>query len=136
MSFRFSNSGPLSLMSLLAAHVLIWSRKRWSFLISRLRLSSNFSFCAAFVDCSIFSYIDSNSATPSDTFLKHLSTSCWSLRAAIVSGSLSRASYWMICGTCLVSYAPTSLKSLAVYRHVQDGEIQAIRLMSKGERSC
>jgi hypothetical protein len=44
MSLRLSISGCLSLMSLLAIHVLIWSLSRCNFLICVLRSDSSFSF--------------------------------------------------------------------------------------------
>ena len=53
--FRCSISGALSLTSLPAAHVLIWSLNLCSFLISRFRLSSSLSFCEALVEVMIFS---------------------------------------------------------------------------------
>ena len=65
---RLSSSADLSLMSLLATQVLIWSRSRWSFLICVLRSSSDFSFCVWFVDDCILSYMLSKSSTPSETF--------------------------------------------------------------------
>lgn len=49
MSLRLSIKLCLSLMSLLCIHVLIWSRRRWSFLIWDLRSTSSFSFCVWFV---------------------------------------------------------------------------------------
>jgi hypothetical protein len=69
MSFLLSSNADLSFMSLLATHVLIWSRNRWSFLIWVFKSVSSFSFCVWFVDDCILSYILSKSSTPSDTFL-------------------------------------------------------------------
>lgn len=47
----------MSLMSLLAIHVLIWSRNRCSFLICVLRSCSSFSFCVWFDEAWILSKI-------------------------------------------------------------------------------
>ncbi len=70
MSFRFSSNADLSLMSLLATHVFIWSRNRCSFLICVFKSVSCFSFCVWLVDACIFSYMLSKSSTPSATFFK------------------------------------------------------------------
>ena len=51
MILRLSVKGCLSLMSLDWSQVLIWSRRRWSFLICVLRSCSSFSFCVWFVLC-------------------------------------------------------------------------------------
>ena len=45
ISLRLSSNADLSLMSLLATHVLIWSRNRCSFLIWVFKSVSSFSFC-------------------------------------------------------------------------------------------
>ena len=79
ISFRFSSKADLSLMSLLATHVLIWSRNRCSFLICVFRSVSCFSFCVWLVDACIFSYILSKSSTPSATFFKVRSISAVNL---------------------------------------------------------
>ena len=68
MSFLLSSSADLSFMSLLATHVLIWSRNRCSFLICVFKSVSSFSFCVWFVEPCILSYMLSKSSTPSDTF--------------------------------------------------------------------
>src|ERR1700683_688032 len=68
MSFLLSSNADLSFMSLLATHVLIWSRNRCSFLICVFKSVSNFSFCVWFVEPCILSYMVSKSSTPSDTF--------------------------------------------------------------------
>ena len=75
ISLRLSSNADLSLMSLLATQVFIWSRNRWSFLICVFRSVSSFSFCVWFVDACILSYMLSKSSTPSDTFFKVLSIS-------------------------------------------------------------
>lgn len=70
ISLRLSSNELLSLMSLLATHVLIWSRSRCSFLICVFRSVSSFSFCVWFVEACILSYMLSKTSTPSETFFK------------------------------------------------------------------
>lgn len=68
MSFRASMRGSLSLTSLEPIHDFIWSRNRWSFLISFLRSISYFSFWFCCSAEYTFSQISSKSSTPSSTF--------------------------------------------------------------------
>lgn len=70
MSRLFSSSADLSLISLLATHVFIWSRRRCNFFIWDFKSVSDFSFWVWFVDPCILSYMLSKSSTPSPTFFR------------------------------------------------------------------
>ena len=75
MRRRCSRRGFLSLMSPEATHVLTWSRRRCSFLISFFRSASNFSRWLALSVLYSFFQMSSKFSIPSAIFLKTRSTS-------------------------------------------------------------